>query len=194
MLLSHFFLEGLPKYSETDDDLPNSVTLDEEDFPNMCLELNLKQSMICLDDEQKAIACLANVNLVMDKHTINKLKETLNPENTSDLQSSLRFNIVDFHPFFCDYEVLNGVSDFRLVWKWEIIQPFAVCFSSKTYLSLTDQGFELNKNTDINIEKIEIKFSIAEFASFTLMIENMMKILEDRYLSKVKEGNFKDTF
>jgi len=51
MLMSHFFLEGLPKYSIDDDDLPNSVTLNEEDAPKMCVELNLNETMVCLDDE-----------------------------------------------------------------------------------------------------------------------------------------------
>lgn len=33
MLLSHYFVEGLPKYSIEDDDLPNSVSQNEEDAP-----------------------------------------------------------------------------------------------------------------------------------------------------------------
>lgn len=35
MLLSHFFIEGLPKYKLTDKDLPNVVQTNPEEAPKM---------------------------------------------------------------------------------------------------------------------------------------------------------------
>ena len=43
----------------------------------MQVELNLKKSMICLDDERRAIACMSSVTFVFDKLCISKIKEGL---------------------------------------------------------------------------------------------------------------------
>lgn len=82
MLLSHFFIEGLPKYKLTDWDLPNAIQTNEEDAPKMQVELNLKKSMICLDDERRAIACMSTVTFVFDKLCITKIKESLSQKLT----------------------------------------------------------------------------------------------------------------
>jgi len=77
ILLSHFFIEGLPKYKLTDWDLPNAIQVNEEDGPWMQVELNLKKCMICLDDERWAISCISTVTFVFDKLCITKIKESL---------------------------------------------------------------------------------------------------------------------
>jgi len=69
----------------------------------------------------------------MEKNTINKLKENLK-EGDLALAKSLKFNIVEFHPFFCQYKDLNGHLDFENVKKREIVQPFAICYSKKENL------------------------------------------------------------
>jgi len=43
----------------------------------MSVELNFKKSMICLDDEWRAIACMASVTFIFDKLCISKIKREL---------------------------------------------------------------------------------------------------------------------
>jgi hypothetical protein len=66
MLLSHFFIEGLPKYKLTDRDLPNVVLVNPEDSPKMNVELNMNKSMICIDDEKKAVVAMTSVTFILD--------------------------------------------------------------------------------------------------------------------------------
>jgi len=77
MLLSHFFVEGLPKYKLTDKDLPNAIQTNPEEAPKMSVELNMWKSMICLDDERRAIACLSTITFVFDRLCISKIKNQL---------------------------------------------------------------------------------------------------------------------
>jgi len=127
MLLSHFFVEGLPKYSLDDKDLPNQDRENEEDQPKMNVEVFLKNSLFCLDDEKKAIASLCDINVIFDRQNALRVKESLkghdfkSPVESSDLLNSLKFNIVDFNPFFCSYKDLDNFSDFKHIKKRELI-------------------------------------------------------------------------
>ena len=100
--------------------------------------------------------------------------------------NNIRFNIVNLHPFFCEYSDLDGSVDFKFVTKREIIQPFALFYASKEFISqLSPDTFETEKTSDVIVNKISIKISIAELASFTCMVENTMNILEEKYLKWV---------
>lgn len=43
----------------------------------MNVEFNMKKSMLCLDDDRKAIVCMASITFVFDKLCISKIKAGL---------------------------------------------------------------------------------------------------------------------
>lgn len=112
LLIFHFFTEGLPKYDNNDDaDLPNQCKLDciifivnddMENLPKINFKVYLKNSIVCLDDLEEAIACKLDLCLVYDRLNIKALKEDLisrkfvanSQYENSSICRELRFNIV----------------------------------------------------------------------------------------------------
>jgi hypothetical protein len=83
--------------------------------------------------------------------------------DSSDQVAGLRFNIINFHPFFCDYKDLGGKIDFKKIIKRELIKPFAICHTSRTTIHQTSPNFfEIRNTSYTNIDKIGIKITIEE--------------------------------
>lgn len=84
-------------------------------------------------------------------------------QELNDQIKSLRFNVIDFHPFFCDYKDLDGKLDFKKITKWELIRPFTIFHTEKSFLYMLSPGnFEIRTDTNISLDKISIKISIEE--------------------------------
>lgn len=61
LLLNHFFVEGMPKYSEEDLDLPNNFIDDVDNASPIKFNLNLHWLLFCLDDEIDVVGCSSNL-------------------------------------------------------------------------------------------------------------------------------------
>lgn len=71
--------------------------------------------------------------------------------------------------------------------KREIVKPFALCYSSKNRIErYLEDKFRTNITTDIVVEKVSVKISIKQIASFLLMIKNTSKILTEKYSKRIK--------
>jgi hypothetical protein len=61
LLLNHFFVEGMPKYTNEDMDKPNNFIDDPDNASPIKFNLNLHRSLFCLDDEIDVIGCSSNL-------------------------------------------------------------------------------------------------------------------------------------
>jgi hypothetical protein len=75
MLLNHFFVEGMPKYEWTDIDLPSGYNDDEESYAPIKFSLLVHESLLCIDDENDAIGCKANISIAFERLNLREVKE-----------------------------------------------------------------------------------------------------------------------
>jgi hypothetical protein len=51
LMIDHFFREGIPVYDEESFDKPNEYDSNYENYPELHLNLSLKNTLICLNSE-----------------------------------------------------------------------------------------------------------------------------------------------
>ena len=161
----------------------------------------MNKSILCLDDLKDTIACKLELYLIFERQNIKSLKEQLmnqplsveNKFQNATLCQELRFNIVKCNPYFCKYEDLNGSKSFKKINKSELIKPFALWYTSKNTLERYEtESFRINTSTDINVEKVSVKISINQIASFMSMISNTFIILTEKYVNKIRRDEETD--
>ena len=67
MLLNHFFVEGMPKYSGEDEDKPNNFIDDVDNASPITFHLNLHRLLFCLDDEIDVVGCGADLLISFER-------------------------------------------------------------------------------------------------------------------------------
>jgi hypothetical protein len=80
-MLDHFFREGIPQYDESSFDKPNEYDSNYETYPEMHLNVNLKNSLLCLAsdnmNDNKTIACQLNLEYEFKREKIRKIKKSI---------------------------------------------------------------------------------------------------------------------
>jgi hypothetical protein len=75
LLLNHFLVEGMPKYTAEDLDKPNNFIDDEDNASPIQFKLNLHRALFCIDDEVNVIGISSNMMITFDRKNLRLVKE-----------------------------------------------------------------------------------------------------------------------
>lgn len=76
LLLNHFFVEGMPKYTSEDPDKPNNFIDDEDNASPIKFKLNLHWALFCIDDEVDVIGISSNMMITFERKNLRLAKES----------------------------------------------------------------------------------------------------------------------
>jgi len=70
LLLNHFFVESMPKYSDDELDKPNNFIDDADNASPIIFKLNLHWALFCLDDEFDVIGIHSNILIGFERKNL----------------------------------------------------------------------------------------------------------------------------